>query len=177
VIFIGISNIKEVPQVKEILLSGGFTVKVDDEDYWSLSKFRWRATPNGSGGLYAVRTINDPASIPKVRIELMHRIIANTPKGKVTDHINCDTLDNRRCNLRFCTPSENQFNTVKRRGSHSSKFKGVSFDKSHKSWRVCLSIGGARKTIGRFNDEISAAAAYNKKAIECYGEFARINNL
>lgn len=43
---------------------------------------------------------------------LLHRLVADTPDGLVTDHVNHDTLDNRRANLLVCTPSENRMNYI-----------------------------------------------------------------
>lgn len=40
----------------------------------------------------------------------LHRLLAGTPKGMWTDHINGNTLDNRKENLRICTPQENARN-------------------------------------------------------------------
>jgi hypothetical protein len=72
--------------LKTIKLSQGKEVIVDEEDYAYLSQWKWYF----NGG-YAVRGC-------KKRI-LMHRVIMATPDDKVTDHINRDKLDNRRCNF------------------------------------------------------------------------------
>lgn len=74
---------------------------VDDEDYNWLSYFKWHYA-NG----YA------QSNLLKNRLS-MHSLIMNTPKGMDTDHINHNTLDNRRENLRICTRSENLLNAKK----------------------------------------------------------------
>lgn len=75
-----------------------YRAKVDDIDYEKVSKHTWYYT-----GGYAQAVIDDK----KIG---MHRYIMNTPKGLVTDHLNHDTLDNRRSNLRICTHAENMAN-------------------------------------------------------------------
>jgi predicted site-specific integrase-resolvase len=92
-------------------------------------------------------------------------------------HRNGDPLDCRRANIVVKTHNEQQYGTRKRR-SHlgqpcTSRFKGVSWVKG--AWQVQIQKEGQRVKIGRFEDEIAAAQAYDEKAIELFGEFARIN--
>jgi hypothetical protein len=58
----------------------------------------------------------------------------------------------------------------RKRNNASSKYKGVSWDDSRKQWRASIPI-----FLGRFDSEIEAAKAYDKKAKELYGEFALLN--
>ena len=94
----------------EIQLNG-YTVRLDDEDYERLGGERWHVTASkttaGKRYVYAGRF----ESATK-KMTLMHRVITGAPKGLVVDHINGDTLDNRRGNLRVCTASENLKNKV-----------------------------------------------------------------
>jgi hypothetical protein len=64
----------------------------------------------------------------------------------------------------------------KKRNS-TSKYKGVSFDSINNKWRSGIMINGKTIHLGRFNLEEEAAIAYNNKAIELFGEFAKINNI
>ena len=75
---------------------------VDKEDFKRLSKFNW-CLFNG----YAGRYFNS-------KVVYMHRLIANTPPSKITDHINKDRLDNRSLNLRACSVSQNAQNQKSR---------------------------------------------------------------
>ena len=93
-----------------------------------------------------------------------------TPKGMDTDHINGNTLDNRRCNLRVCTRERNTGNQKPLRGI-TSKFKGVCWVKARSKWRVAIS----GKFIGEYISELDAAKAYNEAAKKHFGEFARLN--
>lgn len=146
--------------MKEIKLTKGKVAIVDDEDFESLSQFKWHCSVG-----YAMRR-----EYPSRKILLMHRVILNPPEGKEPDHINGDRLDNRRCNLRISTRSENNLNKNVQKNS-SSGFKGVSWKKGRSKWRAYM--GGAH--IGHFNTKEEAAKAYDKKALEVFGEFAKLN--
>ena len=91
----------------------------------------------------------------------------------VVDHVNHDTLDNRKSNLRVCSNRENMMNQVQNGGS--SKYKGVSFSKKQRKYAAYISIDRRRRHLGTFETEEEAAIAYNTAAIEHYGEFAYLN--
>jgi len=82
-----------------------------------------------------------------------------TPEGLVTDHLNHETLDNRKCNLRNVTTRENLSNQ-KRKSELSSSYVGVSWHKHAKKWRACIRITGKKKHLGLFVEEIDAAISY-----------------
>lgn len=105
----------ELPlDVKLIPLSRGFVAMVSDEDFERVSKFKWTAHHKSRGGskLYATRKSKkgEPGWTDRAsRCEIsMHRFIMDPPEGMVVDHINGDTLDNRRENLEVVTPQENR---------------------------------------------------------------------
>jgi len=110
----------------------------------------------------------------------MHRLITNAKPGEIIDHINRNSLDNRKCNLRKCSNSQNQWNTVKQKNNKSG-FKGVYWNKEKEKWQAQISFGkdavGKQVTfyLGRFDNVLEAAAAYDKKAKELHGKFARLN--
>ncbi len=90
----------------------GHTVLIDEEDYPIVSLFTWHIKRKGKN-LYVVSSIYDRYTdenegIPK-RIS-MHRLLGNIPKGVLTDHINSNGLDNRKCNIRPCNYSQNAMN-------------------------------------------------------------------
>lgn len=92
--------------MKKIKLTQGKYALVDDDDFEELNKYKWCYIGCG----YAVRSVGKRLHQKTV---YMHRVIMNTPKGYETDHINHDRLDNRKCNLKVCTPCENQRNQPK----------------------------------------------------------------
>jgi hypothetical protein len=95
----------------------------------------------------------------------------NFPDKYQVDHINLNKLDNRRDNLRMCTPAENLRN-VGARNRHSN-YKGVRFYKNR--WVAEIGINYQHVYLGRFKLEEEAAKAYDKAARELHGEFARTN--
>lgn len=89
------------------------------------------------------------------------------------DHKNGDTLDNRKCNLRFCNSRENSQNRKARKGS--SKYKGVSWYKRKNKWEASIYVNDKTIHLGMYKGEEDAALAYNKAASFYFGEFARLN--
>jgi len=127
---------------------------------------------NGKGKLYVARTININGKYKKIS---MHRqIIGKIPIGKEVDHINHNGFDNRRCNLRICSRSQNAKNS-KIRKNNTSGYNGVTFDKRAKKWRAQIWKDNCRIHIGLFEDKKIAARAVDKKAVELFGEFAVLN--
>jgi hypothetical protein len=88
-----------------IPLSKGYVALVSPEDYDALSVFRWHANVRKPGSVYAQRS----AGVGQ-RILMHHAVSGRPPQGFVVDHINGDSLDNRRANLRHATLSENVLN-------------------------------------------------------------------
>jgi hypothetical protein len=145
---------------------------VDADVYYRLGHLKWQIKGNRGRKFYAVRF----AKIGPGRTKLLnlHRVITNAPKGLVVDHKNCDSLDNRRANLRLATRSQNNQNVPKRKNT-SSRFIGVCFNKEHKKWCAYISYEGKSLWLGYFESEIVAAKAYDRAALKYYGDFARIN--
>lgn len=146
--------------VKEIPLTQGQIALVDDEDYEWLNQFKWNAMWRpGIQGYYATRSkylgMKNGKSMKKtIR---MHRLITNAPKGMVVDHMNHDTLDNRKLNLRICSQRQNCQN---RKDKTSSKYPGVDWCNTMKKWRSTIMINGKSRIIGYFREEREAAKAY-----------------
>lgn len=105
---------------------------------------------------------------------MLHRLIMNAADDVHVDHINGDGLDNRRENLRIVTPQLNQANSRKHAEARS-RFKGVSWSEAAQRWRAYIAVGRKQTHLGLFDDEISAARAYDAKARELFGEHAFTN--
>lgn len=101
----------------------------------------------------------------------LHRLIMKPPTGHVVDHINGDTTDNRRENLRVCLNAYNSINSKKQSNGVTSKYKGVSFYKRDGTWEVNV----AGKYYGRFKTEDEAARIYNLWAKALFGKYANLN--
>lgn len=157
--------------MKIIQLTNGASVQVDDDDYEELSIFKWHACKQGPR-CYATRQVSFKGKKSSVR---MHRQImgVSDPKKDV-DHINMDGLCNLRSNLRVCTRSQNMMNRSAMRNCKSG-LKGVSWCRYTSRWRAAIRFGGKQQHIGRFDCKIAAAKAYDEKAKELFGEYARTN--
>jgi len=154
------------------LTKGKYTI-VDPDDYHWLSKYKWYASRDYNK-FYAIRAgpNRNGKSGKSIR---MHREVAKTPKGMECDHINGDSLDNRKANLRSATRMQNSWNRGKSLRIGHSKYKGVTFFKREQKWGAKICVDGRRISLGRFKDEIQAAKAYDKAAKKYFGEFAKPN--
>ena len=146
--------------MKNITLTKGKVAIVDDEDYDWLMQWKWHY-----GTRYAARAVH----LPQRKTVWMHREIAKTPPNMMTDHINGNALDNRKSNLRICTNSQNQAN----RRPQRIDYKGVYCENN--KYIACVTIKGNKNRISIHDTAEAAARAYDKKARELFGEFARPN--
>jgi hypothetical protein len=155
--------------MKHISLSQGLYTLVDDEDFEYLNQFKWYAKNCGKKK-YAVR--HYLKAYRNKSKKYMHRELLDAPKGLQVDHINGDSLDNRRCNIRLCTSADNVRN---RRKLKEKGYKGVIWIERVKKWRANIGHNGKNMYLGYFKNEVDGARAYDKKAKELYGEFANLN--
>ena len=156
---------------RKIYLSEGEWTIVEPEDYYRFRDFRWCVSGNGTS-YYAVRNAKTGPFLTKT--VSLHREIMNFPDGLIVDHRNGDSLDNRRENLRIATQSQNMQNRRKKANA-SSRFIGVCFKKRECLWVAQMKYKKERLWLGRFDNEIDAAKAYDTAAKKYYGEFAKLN--
>lgn len=147
--------------MKIIKLSRNKEALVDDDDYERLNQLTWNCNSKG----YAVRQ------------SYLHNEIIKAPKGLVVDHINGNPLDNRKCNLRIATKSQNKINSKKYTGNRTSKYKGVHYNKRDNIWLARIGINRKRIYLGSFKTEKEAALAYNEAALIYHKEFAVLNDV
>ena len=133
---------------------------IDLSDIEKVGKHRWYASAKG----YVKSQDN-------LRL---HRLVMDAPDGYLVDHVNRIPLDNRKSNLRLCTPAENSRN-VGVSQSNSTGFKGVYFEKLNNKYRARIKYNGKRVSLGCYENAVDAAIAYDKKAIELFGDFAYTN--
>lgn len=160
-------------EAKKIPLSRGYFALIDADMFDEFSRFTWwacvQSNPRtGTTRVYAYRQA-DGSSFR------MHRQVLGFPSRALdVDHINGDTLDNRRVNLRACSRSQNNMNARKRPNT-TSRFKGVCWLSRDRRWVAQIAVGGKQTKIGYFKTEVEAARAYNAAAAANFGEFARTN--
>lgn len=159
--------------IMEILLPNGFITIIDDEDFDAVKNYNWRLKKNHD--IYYAY-----AQIEKKRV-LMHRFLMNVNDTEILiDHIDNNGLNNRKKNLRLCNQTQNKANRKGANKNSISKYKGVGLKRvklksgkqTNKSYWIAY-VGG--HYIGTFKNEIDAAKAYDKKAIELFGKFANLN--
>jgi len=143
---------------------------VDAEDAEQVGRYAWRL----ARGRPIANTFKSESPDGKQHtMQMSHVVMGKPPKGMMWDHVDRDTLNNRRSNLRLATNSQNQANTGPRRGS--SRYKGVSWMKSKGRWMVQFRHEGQDHFVGYFHDEHRAAVAYNQAVLKIVGEFAYQN--
>jgi hypothetical protein len=161
--------IKEDDYYRFVFLNNGKSFIFDFEDLELIKNYTWHLN---KGYPQTCIKIND-----KTTTKRLHQFLINTKSGEVVDHINGDTLDNRRSNLRIANYQQNAANSRKQnKRIHSSNFKGVTFAKRDNKWLGRITFNGITKRK-YFDTEIEAAKFYNKYALEYFGEFAKLNKI
>ena len=140
----------EIPKV--IIVKKKF-VYIDNEYFEILSKFSWFFVDG-----YVCTNLNIGGKIEKV---FLHRMITGAPQNKYIDHINNNKLDNRLCNLRYCTNGENVKNNLR------SRYKGVHFHRASGLWRSKIKYMNEWLELGYYKTEDEAAEAFNR-AVDFY---------
>jgi len=149
--------------MKKIPLTQGQYALVDDENYDELNKHKWCAMYSKSiNSFYAARNISNGRN--KQKTVFMHRCILKVMNNDCIDHINHNTLDNRKLNIRDVTKSQNAMNAGVQKNNKSGH-KGVYFDKANGKWRATISINYKKLHIGYYTSLIEAINA-RKKAEE-----------
>ena len=161
--------------MKLIPLTKGLSAIIDDEDYPELMKYQWYAVGK-PGKEYAARFGSHDGHQSSQHIR-MHRVLMNAPNDVEVDHINGNTLDNRKSNLRLASRAENSRNRTKFKVGGYSMFKGVTYHKRDGYWQAGIKVDGKSVHLGCFKNEIESAKAYNDAALRYFGEFANLNNI
>lgn len=147
---------------------------VDPEDYERLSKYEWEARRARNSPFYAARQDLN-RSTRKYTLIFMHREIIEVGDGLFADHINHNTFDNRKANLRPATQTQNNRNRRKFNLPTKSKYKGVYWKQPIKKWVAQISVDRKLIHLGCFKKQKAAAKAYDKAAQKYYGQFACLN--
>jgi len=152
-----------------VALTKGFVTLFDPADAAFVGNWSWSALYIPGRKPRAVRRQNGDG-----RMRYLHRELIGASIEAMSDHRSGDTLDNRRVNLRECSSLENNWNAGRKSSSPTSRYKGVTFSKAVGKWTAEIRAG-TRYRLGYFVDELAAAVAYDAKAVELHGDFARTN--
>ena len=139
---------------------------IDVSDYEEVSKYKWHATFCGPRAYARSWKAGGKEGL------FLHQFLLGC---KWIDHVNGDTLDNRRSNLRPCTNSQNQANkkvTLARSG-----FRGVHLERQTQKWFAQIKCEGRTFHLGTYWTKEAAAIAYDLAARKLFGEFAFANVL
>jgi hypothetical protein len=161
------------PDADSVVTSiNGEDVIVSRADIPVLNSKYWRLQGQDPRHRYIVRQTGAHGNRSLV---LFHRVIANAPDGMCVDHINGNTRDNRRSNLRVCTHREN----LRNRKKHATKneFKGVYQEKGGGFFVVACGAKGGRKTVrlSGIRDKAIAVLLFDLITLSSFGQFARPN--
>jgi hypothetical protein len=140
-------------------------VTIDDDDYSKIAPYVWRKYPSCR---YVQAWANNKTTA-------IHRIILDAPDGMVIDHINGDTTDNRKVNLRICQQKFNMRNRKPNKNGRSA-YRGITVMPGNK-YRAKINCDKTRYDLGVYYNEHDAVIAYNAAAKILYGEFAYMNDI
>jgi hypothetical protein len=149
----------------------GRTALVDDDAHHLLLRYTWR---------YEARTrkyyVCSSTTKNGKRVSLyLHRMILGASVGEMVDHINGDTLDNRRCNLRLVTARQNNLNSAKKPSKYNNRFRGI--QKKARGFSSQIRVDGKILWLGTFATDVEAAYKYDLASLDHHGEYGRRNFL
>lgn len=148
--------------MKEVKLTNSEQVAlVDDQDYDTVNLYKWYLR---DGYVYATH-------IPNLAL---HNYILGQASVLKTDHKDCDKLNNTRSNLRYATNSQNKANGGMYK-CNTTGYKGVTWRTERGTYRAQIRKNNKLTIIGTYHNIDEAARAYDRKAIEFFGEFANTN--
>lgn len=166
------------PDFVTIETASGRTTIVSIEDI-DLAEFKWKivcfSPKRITKRFYAIRYIYPNGKCKGI---LLARLVASRMirrdllSTEFIDHINGNSLDNRRCNLRIATDAENCQNQ-KRSAKNTSGYKGVRYIDYKRKWVARINANRKHFFLGYFDTAEEAYEAYCKAAIKYHKEFAR----
>jgi hypothetical protein len=159
---------------REIPLTQGQVAIVDAADYEWLMQWKWQALwAKCTQSYYAARhtCIGGKDRHPRMHREILGLAYGDKREG---DHINRNTLDNRRSNLRIATKAENIRNASKRR-DNTSGLTGVRSSKTGR-WEARIIFDKRYIHLGTFDTRDEAHAAYCSAATAHHGQFSKARN-
>lgn len=156
---------KQIPLSQHGKHKGKFVALVDDDDFERVAVYHWSVIPDTH--------TNYARGKPFGIYAMLHRYIMNFPDGEV-DHRNGNGLDCRKSNLRVCTHNDNMHN--RRIGRNNTiGYKGVHHSHESSRWVASITLNKKVIRLGTFKTTLEAAQAYDRAAVEYFGDFAALN--
>lgn len=152
----------------------GYKVLLDDEDYERVHNLSWWLDKKAlvkHGHVYFEHSFRDHGKQYKM---YLHRFILGLKlhDGIVCDHINGDTLDNQKKNLRKCTTAENCRNARIHKDNQTG-YKGVAYNKEWRYYSSRIQVNKQNIYLGSFKTAEDAYEAYCDASKKYHGEFGR----
>lgn len=149
---------------------------IDAEDYNRVKALHWIPRRDKRGAFYAVTSFRFKDSGKNMRAQIQLHKFVTSFEWDIVDHIDGNSRNNKKANLRNATTRQNCMNRgLNKKNKHNGK--GFCFDKSQNKFKAYIYLNGKSKHLGMWETRDEAAAAYNKAAIEHFGEFARLNEV
>ena len=157
---------------------GTYNALIDAEDAERVSQHTWHVLGASSARIDFATKVRKPDG--KRTTLPLHRFIMNAPDGMEVDHIHHNYCDLRKTELRCVRHSQNMMNQRSRSDTYS-RFKGLTWYKRRSKWRAQITNNYKNVHLGYYpgtpEGEIEAAIAYNKAAVELFGEYAKLNDI
>ena len=161
--------------MKKIPLSKNLFALVDDEDYDLVKSYPWHAGQSHDRCYARAFIKNENNAQKRKSVFMQHLIFGRSPAGKRLSFKDNNSLNCQKSNLEFISRSQAAHNYYKKASpnkNNTEKFKGVSV-----VFSAFIKFQNKTYRLGSFSNEYEAAQAYNLKAIEFYGDRAKINNI
>jgi hypothetical protein len=145
----------------------GYKVMIDDDMAEKVMALKWHIADRKRGIYFSTTVKGEDGKSHDVKL---HRFIMEAPPGMLVDHRDGNHLNCHRENLRICTTAQNSRNVPKLK-NNTTGYRGVS--KKNNKYRAVITFNGKYMHIGYFETPEEAAAEYEKKARELFGEYYR----
>lgn len=150
-------------------------VLVDTDDVCRIKKHNWYTVNyTTANSLYVCTTIYYGIIDGKINntVKLLHSFIMDVDKGTILDHVDTDTLNNKKCNLRLSSIKQNSQNRRGKNINNTSGYRNVSWSNRESKWLVQVQVDGKNKCLGKFENVDEAGKFANDMRHKYYGKYA-----
>jgi hypothetical protein len=147
---------------------------IDTEDLDKLIKYNntWHTFYSATAKTNYVAATKRRENSNKYNTVYLHRLLTDAPPDSYVDHINHNTLDNRKKNLRITTNDKNTRHRRSKNSNNKSGYRNVCWSESDNKWIVQLQINGKNTVLGYFNDVHEAGKFAKEMRKKYYKKYA-----